>query len=183
MRQQRYSKSMDSVIISKYQDEKMPMAKIAEELNIAVGTVYNVCKRHGVKSRPQHEGFLGKAHNADARAKISAAHKGKTVSQETKNKIADAKKIHSIGHKKRRCDGYICIYYPDYPKCTKDGYVMEHVYIMEQHLGRLLTDDEIVHHINKKRDDNRLENLMLMTKSEHMSMHSKERYANKNKGE
>ena len=46
-----------------------------------------------------------------------------------------------------------------------------HRYLIEQHLGRKLRTDEVVHHINGDTLDNRIENLKLMTKSEHTRLH------------
>jgi uncharacterized protein (DUF1330 family) len=61
----------------------------------------------------------------------------------------------------------------DYKNPTISGYIREHRLIMERHLGRLLTKNEVVHHINGNRSDNRLENLQVMTRSEHNIIHNK----------
>lgn len=45
--------------------------------------------------------------------------------------------------------------------------VREHRYIMEQHLGRKLELWEHVHHINDDSSDNRLENLEVLSNSDH----------------
>lgn len=63
--------------------------------------------------------------------------------------------------KNRTSKGYIQIYYPSHPNARKLGYVYEHTFVMSEYLGRPLHKNESCHHINGKRDDNRLENLEL----------------------
>jgi len=51
------------------------------------------------------------------------------------------------------------------------GWIREHNYVMEQYLNRKLKPGEEVHHINENPSDNNLENLQLVTPSEHMKIH------------
>lgn len=67
--------------------------------------------------------------------------------------------------------GYIYTWKPDHPFAVQDGHVLEHRLVMEAHLGRYLEPWEEVHHINKIHDDNRIENLELVTHEEHVFIH------------
>ena len=54
---------------------------------------------------------------------------------------------------------------------VKSRRIFEHRYIMEQHLGRILSNTELIHRINGNRLDNRIENLELVDRSQHKKMH------------
>lgn len=70
------------------------------------------------------------------------------------------------------CNGYNMIYMPQHHRANKEGFVYEHIVVAEEKLGRLLYDDEVVHHINHIRNDNNPDNLMVFaTNSDHSRFH------------
>ena len=162
-----------------YIDEDKSMGLISKETKISVGKIHRLIHQYGIPAKPQHQGFKGKHHTDETKSQIRDKNTGKVFSDESKQKISIAKIHGGIGHKKKRSDGYIAIYFPDHPLSNSDGYIMEHQLVMECLIGRHLEKNECVHHINFIRDDNRKENLQLMTVNEHMSFHSKLRHQNK----
>lgn len=65
--------------------------------------------------------------------------------------------------------GYIKIYEPDHPRADSHGHVFEHISVMTKYLGRDLKEGEEIHHIDKNKQNNSIENLMLFkSHSEHM---------------
>lgn len=75
------------------------------------------------------------------------------------------------GGKALSATGYVLVRVPDHPAAQND-YVFEHRLVMEKHLGRLLRDDEVVHHKDHDRRNNKLRNLLLMTHGDHASLHN-----------
>lgn len=127
---------------------------------------YHLLKQ-GVKLRSTAESLALVKH------KLSAASKGRTkiVSPEVRRKISEARKKYC----ELNARGYDI--HNGYKRVTMGVNCgrPQHVVIMEEYLGRRLTKSEVVHHINGCKDDNRIENLQLMTKSEHSRLHAIER--------
>ena len=162
-----------------YVEEERPMWECAEILGVATGTVFNYLKKYGIKSRPS---MTEKTKRKLSESQKKRPHRrGFHLSEEAKRKIGEANRGRVYkpskygGHTKKRKDGYVYVYLPEHPYSSKDGYVMEHILVMEEHIGHYITRDYVVHHKNHIRDDNRIENLQLMTFREHAGFHMKER--------
>lgn len=68
---------------------------------------------------------------------------------------------------------YLYALVPEHPFATKNGYVLEHRVVVERNLGRFLTKEEVVHHVDENKHNNKIENLLVLSKSEHTSLHHK----------
>lgn len=79
------------------------------------------------------------------------------------------------GGKKMHRSGYVYVYVPDHPYKGKYGYVFEHRLVMEKHIGRYLKPSEHIHHINGVKTDNLIENLQILSNSEHSKLESNKR--------
>ena len=149
---------------------------IGRIVGLTVGAVHSILTRRGIKLRnvssslktKYPEGRFGKA--------ASNWKGGKTFQVSTQKKRADGRPREKYISPEQKGkfklkQGYIYVYAPKHPYATKRGYVMEHRLVMEAHLGRYLKPNELVHHKNGIKDDNRIENLELMTKGTHISKH------------
>ncbi len=77
----------------------------------------------------------------------------------------ELKPVHVPTYRYTRPDGYVELVKRDHPNVRSGGRVLEHVFVMSEHLGRPLHRHESVHHLNGVRDDNRIENLELWSSS------------------
>lgn len=71
--------------------------------------------------------------------------------------------------------GYMYCYNPNHPLANKAGIVYEHRYVMSNHLGRWITTEEVVHHKDGNRANNKIENLELTNAKDHALLHAIER--------
>ena len=75
----------------------------------------------------------------------------------------------------RELNGYRLILDPDHHRAMNSenwkGYVYEHILVAEQSLGRHIKADEVVHHLDGNRANNRRNNLLVLERSQHAKLH------------
>lgn len=83
----------------------------------------------------------------------------------------------------RMLNGYRVVYLPEHTSSMASanwlGYVYEHIVVAEKFLGRKLCKDEVVHHLDMDRANNRVENLLVLLSSQHTKLHAWLRRINK----
>lgn len=74
--------------------------------------------------------------------------------------------------KKFNNNGYIAYYIPEHHLSGNSGIVYEHMIMAEELLGRELRDGETVHHEDRNKHNNSLDNLMVFkTNADHVAYH------------
>lgn len=76
----------------------------------------------------------------------------------------------------RNLNGYIVLYRPEHPWTMKsenwNGWVYEHIYVIQSELGRKLSKSEAVHHLDFNRSNNTRSNLCLLSQADHARLHA-----------
>ena len=166
--------------LEEYNTGNFSIAMLAKMHGVCTGKMYYILRNLGCSFSHKRR----KPVSEEERRNRSRANKGKVISEAQRQKISERNSCHfngmnGYGHTKAHSKGYVLAYAPDHPHAHADGYIMLHTVLMERAIGRYLTENEVVHHVNHDRADNRIENLRLMDKKEHMSMHMKERHEKK----
>lgn len=131
-------------VVSMY-EQGHTQEEIGSALGVSQKVVWRFMKNHGIKSR--------QAKKRNQHGKSNNSWKGGTITDDA---------------------GYVLVRAEGHPRAKKHGlYVREHILVAERFLGRFLTPNEVVHHINGVKSDNRPENLSVMTRSAHASFHKR----------
>ena len=125
----------------------MSTHEIAEEFRVSQAVVWNVLRAEGVPLRSRLDG-LRLARSQGRAAKLKAP-EGATY---------------------RASDGYVSVKMPGHAHAKSNEWALEHIVVWEEANGPL-SDGWVVHHKNGVKDDNRLENLEAMSRSDHASHH------------
>lgn len=134
--------------------EKMRHAKTGKKFTLESRKKMSESRKAFFRNGGVHpKGMLGKHQTKEHRAKISKANSVQK-NPNWKGGITSAK------------GGYLRV------RIEKGVYILQHRLVMEKHLGRKLTKEEVVHHIDGNRINNNIKNLMLMAnQKEHREYH------------
>ena len=154
--------------------------RVAERFNVSKKLILTYMKRFGIernKKRPLND--------LAEQIRVYKGYSSKELAEKLNTSLTTINRcIREFGieidryHKGYIIDdkGYIHVRRPEHPNADKKGYIREHTLVMSEAIGRPIDDEiEVVHHKNRRKQDNRLCNLQLMTKREHKSLHAKEK--------
>jgi transposase len=187
-------------LFKRYHEDYKLLSEIASEIGCSETQVYRWLKTHKIpkrerptvlkKERSDRAGLMYDQEWLETqyvkleRSKSEIAQemgiKESTVSRQLTRMGVSKRKMKSkkdwpsnpLGPGRKWAEGYIKRNMPSHPHAQRGGWILEHRVVAEEALGRYLTKEEEVHHINEKRDDNRIENLIVFpTKNDHLMFH------------
>ena len=133
-----HKKYLDKKWLEKEYAKKRSVSKIAKKCGVAINTISRWLSYFNIRKKRNYTGNQKGQNNSFWRG-------GKYID---------------------RLNGYVRVNSPNHPFTNNRGYVFEHRLVMEKSLGRYLRKNEIVHHRNKIKTDNRIENLELIVLGE-----------------
>lgn len=140
----------------------------------------------GHNSHGENNPFYGKTHSKKTRVRLSESRKNIEISEETRKKLSlsstgrikseeTRKKLSAAksGNKHHNWNGGIMTREGGrvFIRISKNIYKARARMVMEEKIGRRLTKNEIVHHINGDPSDDRVENLMITNRAVHVIGH------------
>ena len=133
-----------------YYERGMSQTEVARELGVSQKVVFKFMQRNNLPSRKTAKRNQFRENNSSWKG-------GKRINEQ----------------------GYVEIYSPNEAHTRPNGYAREHILVAEKMLGRRLKfysvgdkRNEVVHHINGIKTDNREENLLVLTAQEHTKLHN-----------
>lgn len=114
-------------------------------------------KQIKVLTSGENNGMFGKKHSQDSKDKIRIKAKGRKGTKHTEDhkkyiseRMTLEKHPNWKGGKTGNNKTGFMILYKSHPNSDRDGYIWEHRLVMEKHIGRYLTKNEIVYHITER---------------------------------
>lgn len=146
----------------------LSLPEIANETGIPVSTVRGRILRNGGQLRSRKEAGA----TAVARGRFAGrTHQRGPVSEETRAKLRQARINWAVHHSRGTrvtSNGYV-----EFTRGEHKGRAVHDV-MVERAIGRRLLSYEVVHHRDHDRQNNNIDNLELMTRSAHTSLHRQE---------
>ena len=138
---------------------------IAQEIGCSYSGVVYAARKYGIPLRKDEKKLI-RRHDPDEWSRMAK----ESYRRRYPNGRHGSETANWRGGRRKHPTGWL-IYSPDHPHKQRDNAVFEHRLVMEKKLGRYLEKNEIIHHINGDRYDNRPENLMLVNRSRHVMEH------------